>query len=109
MSVSIVQPEPSHNHIFTGSTEDVTRHRHSFSGITGPEINMPPCSDIDHIHEIFITHCSFLNLHNHSIKGITGPPIWISATEHYHCFSGLTIPCAADGHSHDFSGMTKII
>lgn len=109
MSVVIVNPQPSHEHIFIGNTEDVTNHNHSFSGITGPEILMPECSELGHIHEIYITHCSFLYMHSHEIKGITGPPIWVSKNKHYHIFSGCTIPCAADEHSHDFNGTTKAV
>ncbi|GAB6179592.1 hypothetical protein JCM14036_09110 [Desulfotomaculum defluvii] len=108
MSVVVADPSPFHHHLVTGNTTCDNKHSHSFSGVTGQEIILPNCSDLDHVHEIYITHCSFLNMHNHQIKGITGPPVWVSETEHYHDFCGCTLPCAADGHTHNFSGTSKI-
>ena len=98
---------PSHEHLFIGATQDENGHFHSFSGVTGPEISLPDCAELGHVHEIHITHCSFLYLHNHCIKGITGPPVWVSDYEHYHILTGSTQPCAADYHCHHYSGTTK--
>ncbi len=105
--MNLVLSALSHEHYFIGATEDASGHRHSFSGVTGSEIPLPERSGLGHIHEIYITHCSFLYLHSHEIKGITGPPVWISDTEHLHLIDGLTIACPADRHSHDFSGFTR--
>lgn len=99
----------SHEHLFIGTTKDEIGHSHSFSGVTGPEIHLPDCSELGHIHLLHVTHCSFLNLHIHNIKGITGPAVWISEKEHYHILTGSTAPSAADWHSHTFSGTTKVI
>lgn len=108
MSVVVANPNPVHHHHFTCSTMTDKNHLHSFSGITGQEIILPDCSELGHVHEIFITHCSFLDLHNHQIKGITGPPVWISETQHYHNICGCTLPCAADNHTHNFSGTSRV-
>ncbi|MEW6697014.1 MAG: YmaF family protein [Bacillota bacterium] len=109
MKLTIVNPWPFHNHLLIGTTEDATGHRHSFSGVTGPAIELPKCSELGHVHEIYITHCSFLCMHSHIIKGITGPPLWVSEREHYHRITGFTLPCLANGHCHDFSGVTKSV
>lgn len=107
MSSVSTYPLPSHDHLFIGATQDDIGHCHSFSGVTGPEIHLPDCSKLGHIHQIHVTHCSFLNLHIHNIRGITGPPVWISENEHYHILAGSTAPCAIDWHNHTFSGITK--
>ncbi|ABO51403.1 hypothetical protein Dred_2899 [Desulforamulus reducens MI-1] len=108
MSVIIADPIPFHHHFVIGRTATINNHYHSFSGVTGPEIPLPHCANLGHVHEIYVTHCSFLYMHNHQIKGITGPPIWLSETEHYHIIYGSTYPCPADNHIHDFSGSSKI-
>jgi hypothetical protein len=109
MNLLIANPQPVHTHIFAGATDDLAGHKHSFSGFTGAALQLPECSGLEHIHEIYVTHCSFLYMHNHVMRGITGPAIWISETEHYHVCSGLTVPCPADEHCHDFSGATKAV
>ena len=107
MSAIIPNRVPFHEHIFIGSTDLTNEHKHSFSGVTGPEIPLPECSGLGHIHEIHVTHCSFLFMHSHRVKGITGPPIWLSENEHYHILDGMTEACTADEHVHPFSGMTR--
>ncbi|MGZ9584386.1 YmaF family protein [Paenibacillus marinisediminis] len=76
-----IQGIGTHRHTFDGFTQIALRHRHFFSGITGPAINGQGAR---HFHR-FRVFTRFADGHRHLMSGRTSVPIKVSgSTRHKH-------------------------